>query len=412
MNPEEIKKVILKALENSPKNADGWASFADIGYSLRKFNFDFKTAGFYKLSQFIGQHSDILEIKTDNSFDTPVPYGRIVIGNVATPSPVTAKKISSPQPPRQRSFSGNPKSALFEWAYCGDYRTTLEKLKKLALPEKWHYGTKETPNYYPILDNYLSYTFYRLTQEKGKIIENDEYAAFNTGLVDKRYEAIYALFKKQSRSTQGRVFWEFCIPGEEYSGKALVANFRPLPERASYFKSINDMLFDTTVGEPSLDYQHIIVENTDRLPLTFLQGNCPSGFTWKDPSKFEFQDKKKYFEDLGDAIEKDTRTNRYIKGRLNDSLILALKRVEWNFKTAIPVYFPTRNQMSLLLPLSLVDDEIVDIALVVEQTKSGSYLGHTILPLGWAYNNARLVCRPDSDWLVAERINQQEEELE
>jgi hypothetical protein len=56
------------------------------------------------------------------------------------------------------------------------------------------------------------------------------------------------------------------------------------------------------------------------------------------------------------------------------------------------------------LPLALVDDEVVDIALVVEKTKSGNYLGHTILPLAWAYSNARLVARPDSDWLVASEI--------
>jgi len=411
MNQEEIKKVVLNALESSPKNSDGWASFADIGFALRKLNFDFKTVGFYKLSQFLGQYSDILEIKADTTFDPPVPYGRVILSKTPSQSPVIVKKAPAPQT-RQRTLSSNPKSALFEWAYCGDYRTTLERLKNLALSEKWFYGMKETPNYYPILDNYLSYTFYRLTQEKAKILENDEFAAFNTGLVDKRYEAIYALFKKQNRATQGRAFWDFCIAGEEYSGKALVANFRPLPERATYFRSINDMLFDTTVGEPSLDYQHIIVENTDRLPIQFLMENCPSGFNWSDPSKLNFQDKKKYFKDLGEAIEKDTRTYRYIKGRLNDALILALKRIEWNFKTAIPMYFPTRNQMSLLLPLSLVDDEIVDIALVVEKTKSGSYLGHTILPLDWAYNNARLVCRPDSDWLVAERIRQQDNEIE
>ncbi len=33
-----------------------------------------------------------------------------------------------------------------------------------------------------------------------------------------------------------------------------------------------------------------------------------------------------------------------------------------NYKTAIPMYFPTRNIMSLLFPLALVDDNQVDIA--------------------------------------------------
>ena len=68
------------------------------------------------------------------------------------------------------------------------------------------------------------------------------------------------------------------------------------------------------------------------------------------------------------------------------------------------MYYPYNNKMSLLLPLSLIDDEVIDLALVTEKTKSGSYLGHTILPLAWAYSNARLITRPDSDWLIAEQI--------
>lgn len=60
--------------------------------------------------------------------------------------------------------------------------------------------------------------------------------------------------------------------------------------------------------------------------------------------------------------------------------------------------------MSLLLPLAIVDDEKVDLALVVTRNPSGSYQGRTVFPLDWAYQNARLVCRPDSDWLVTERV--------
>ena len=95
-----------------------------------------------------------------------------------------------------------------------------------------------------------------------------------------------------------------------------------------------------------------------------------------------------------------------LKSRLDAAVELALKRVRWNFKTAIPVYFPTNNRMNMLLPLALVSDEVIDIALVVEKTDSGNYLGHTILPLDWAYNNARLVCRPNSEWLSPDLINQ------
>jgi hypothetical protein len=95
---------------------------------------------------------------------------------------------------------------------------------------------------------------------------------------------------------------------------------------------------------------------------------------------------------------------RAIKRRLEDAKFLAEKRIRWNFKTAIPQYHPRLDAMSLLLPLALINDEVVDIALVVTRNPSGSYQGRTILPLDWAYNNARLVCRPDSDWLVPQRV--------
>jgi DNA-directed RNA polymerase subunit RPC12/RpoP len=49
----------------------------------------------------------------------------------------------------------------------------------------------------------------------------------------------------------------------------------------------------------------------------------------------------------------------------------------------------------------LVDDDKVDLALIVSRTISGGYSGETVYPLNWAYEHARLVCKPDSNWLTA-----------
>src|SRR5207247_7209034 len=133
---------------------------------------------------------------------------------------------------------------------------------------------------------------------------------------------------------------------------------------------------------------------------------CPQGYALRDPWTMSDSEQKSYTENFKAALEADSRKYRSLMYRMQDALKVALKRVRWNFKTAIPQYFPTKNQMSLLLPLGLVRDDIADLALVVERTPSGAYLGHTILPLDWAYNNARLVCRPNSDWLVPEEIQQ------
>jgi hypothetical protein len=146
--------------------------------------------------------------------------------------------------------------------------------------------------------------------------------------------------------------------------------------------------------------------------VSFFQENCPGGFTCIDGVDIvdvaelgdSTPEKKEYFRKLGDKIQHTPKILNRLKNRLDDAVKLALKRVEWNYKTAIPVYFPSRDAMSLLLPLALVDEDQIDLALVVERKQSGAYQGQTVLPLAMAYNNSRLVTRPDSDWLKTDII--------
>lgn len=409
MKTEEIKKILTETA-SACNNKDGWIHAGAFGLALKAKGFDFKTSGHFKLIHFLSSFPDLIEVKEDNSFEPPLPFIRIIkVQEKIVSIKTTTQKVQT----KRTDNSSKSKPGLLQWAWMGDFKFVLKKLSEFALPEQWYYGHIKKTDYFPILGNYLVYTFFRL-QKENKVREGKDFAAFNTGLVDKKYKQIFVLFQKTTSYTQKWEFKYFCVAGEEWAGKTLVANFKPLPERAHYFKDVADMIYDTTSGEPSLDDKHIFIENTDRLPSAFIEDNCPKGFTLKDTSIMEFYERKQYFKDLGAAIEADERTYRYMKGRLDDAVKLALKRIDWNFKTAIPMYYPTRNKMSLLLPLALVNDDRVDIALVVERTPSGNYLGHTILPLSWAYSNARLVTRPDSDWLVAEEIDTEigEDEIE
>jgi hypothetical protein len=146
--------------------------------------------------------------------------------------------------------------------------------------------------------------------------------------------------------------------------------------------------------------------------MDFLREHAPETFDWQDVSALTGSERTAFLVKLSEAIEADNRCMRAIKRRLEDAKLLAEKRIRWNFKTAIPQYYPRFNRMSLLLPLALINDEIVDIALVVTRNPSGSYQGRTILLLDWAYKNARLVCRPDSDWLVPQNVKISEETKE
>jgi hypothetical protein len=286
----------------------------------------------------------------------------------------------------------------------------IQELRERTLKEPWEFGGVKSPtNPSPILQSYLWYTFYRLCKER-KIMQTEEYAAFNTGLVDRRYEQIYALFDaNRTPDRQPWVFQGFCTHGERGLGERLVRSFRPLPEPAHYFERREDLIYDLSKGEPLIK-DHLIEDNVTRFPLAFIRDNCPKDFVPHDCSNMNKYDMRNYSEDFKVAIQSDHRKYRAMINVVEDSVKTALKRVRWNFKTAIPQYYPTKNHMNLLLPLAIVSDEVTDVAIVVEKVESGNYLGHTILPLVWAYNNARLVCRPNSDWLIPDDIKQGEGE--
>ena len=246
----------------------------------------------------------------------------------------------------------------------------------------------------------------------------------------------------------------FCIASQGRDGKELVRHFNPLPQTANYFTNISDIFYETR--EPLIpSWDHIIIDNADRLPFHLLENYCPSELIQELSTSFEnlkrekttfrlsqrhfweqeangeaygltqesldfmrtslqqsFYAKQVAFDKIRNFLKQDTRAFRLIKNVIDDAIDLALKKVKWNFKTAIPQYFPTFNRMCLLLPLAIVSENKIDVALVAEKMPSRNYLGQTILPLDWAYSNARLICRPDSDWLSPDSVTSEESVVE
>lgn len=220
------------------------------------------------------------------------------------------------------------------------------ELSELAAKEEWSNTT------YPdkkILTNYLVHTYKKLSSEKNIYISKD-YALFNTGLFTEFYQPIYAYNDKN-----GLQFLTAYELGN--------MNIPERPSRANYFEDPSLLLFDWHY-EININYKHILkdINNLDRIP-----------------------------EKLKD--------NRNILNNLNGSIETMKKKVSANYKLAIPQYY--EGKIQLLLPLCLEDDNIPDLALAV--TKIGNYYqGHTCLTLDMAYNNARLIAKPESNWLFTE----------
>ncbi|PWM40560.1 MAG: hypothetical protein DBX52_02765 [Clostridiales bacterium] len=320
----------------------------------------------------------------------------------------------------QRSPRSAPGRQLEGFAFLGSWQSFLEELAQRALPEPWDFENSPRKNHF-ILQRYIQYTFYRLRLEEkicifGAVEKGDPnaFAAFNTGLVDEHYDDIYACFTPNSEPQLALWKFEgFCVAGGRGLGKRLVECFNPLPEPAAYFRRKEDLLFDLD-KTLLVDYQHIIIDNIARLPTGFLKeqfyGFPAAADCLEQLCSLDQAGRQAVYVQLQQQLEDQTKLFNRLRHRIEDAIELARKQVRWNFKTAIPSYYPSGNSMSLMLPLSLEEDSRVDTVLVVELTASGNYQGQTILTMQQAYIDARLLCRPNSEWLTTAHLSNQDAE--
>lgn len=238
---------------------------------------------------------------------------------------------------------------LGDMAYFNvDWNDYIEELSKLAQEENWSNSTYPNKR---ILTNYIAKTYNKLQAER-KVVFGQNYALFNTGLFTKYYEPIYVFQSGSDISF---------LTGYELSNIGITER----PERANYFESPGLLLFDWHYPI-DVQYKHILDDerNRNRLPREFLESNNMINI-------------------------------------LNGAIDTMKKRVSSNYKLAIPQYFDGKIQ--LLLPLCLMSDTKPDVAIAVTK-KEMCYQGHTCLTLDMAYNNARLIAKPESNWLIAESI--------
>lgn len=261
-----------------------------------------------------------------------------------------------------------------DWVYYGPWEVYTRKLQTLAtdeLPlEKWSYAGK---NDYGILRNYISFTFEKLWQEREEAEESDKQsiiymdenvACFNTGLFDKNWQPIYFFCEKNP--VEGKSPWRF---KSFFNGYTI--NYVNIPtaavqklRRANYFTNPSLLIFDVNLNIIP-QWNHILddEENFNRIPEQIRYNGRDVCY-------------------------------RIINGSIGD----IKKRIEANYKTIVPQYY--KGKIQLLAPLYLTAKDKPDLALVLSLSDDKSaYMGHTCLTTEMAYNNARLIARPDSDWL-------------
>lgn len=429
----ELKKKIEAVLKSVQTNNEGWFNFAIIGTKIAKE--DYLSMGFIGIRQTIEcLFRNRIEFRTGDpsKHEAPVQARDLKMLEkekqiIDIPSRVPEKTLR----PKQGSYIGE---AIDKFAYFPKPKSTPGVLGwdaaindlavNIALDERWYYNNEDKLTK-PILKNYLSYTFERLqyedeierkkAQEEGrqprlKILENEKNAIFNTGLVDSIYDPIYAFFSrntgKYASVKQPWVFIAFATANSYYQN--IITDFAYKPIRAEYFTNPSDLYYDCNAQKPTINWEHIIKDNIERLPIGFVKRGATDGFPFiENVDALPKSQRRDYYDKLAQAIYDDEDWLQFLTTKFRNALDIALSRVAWNYKTAIPVYYVTDHKLSLLLPLALEKKGVIDVALVCEHKVDeaggvNNYVGRTIFTLQMAYNNARLITRPDSDWLMAD----------
>ncbi len=262
---------------------------------------------------------------------------------------------------------------LDDWVYRGShkyYDKALQNLANALPPEKWSYSGKSD---FGIMRSYLANVFSKLYMEREEapesekqnfIYEDDIQACFNTGLYDKHLQPIF--YYCVLNNIPGFQRWKFEMFYNSYT-----IRYTKMPslavsrlQRPNFFSDPSELIMD-----PRLDiipqWEHILDddENYNRIPEQLRVNG-------KD----------------------------FCRNLIQSEIENVKKRIQANYKTVVPQWY--KNKIQLLVPLYLTNGENPDLALVLSQSEDKTqYFGHTCLTMEMAYNNARLVARPDSYWL-------------
>ncbi len=275
---------------------------------------------------------------------------------------------------------------IFEFAKVAEWDSHLNIVAEMAEKERWTYRRVPDPSPLPILDSYVKHTFARLS-EQGQLATTDRAACFNTGLLTSAQEEIFGTFRLSDRFDASQPVsgsnkrWFFT--GWTRAGDRNLTQFSSLPALAGYWIDPSELIFNPAL-RIELNVDHIVRENLSRFPIELGGTVSADGVP----------------EDLDEAEDAPARVNGPLplatRNALEGALKHSIRLAQRSYRVAVPQYY--RGRIQLLLPIFLRDPDTPDLAVTLE--KHGDwYRAATVLYPDWAYRHARLLARPNSEWL-------------
>jgi hypothetical protein len=282
---------------------------------------------------------------------------------------------------------------IFDYAKVADWEDRLAALAEMAEPERWTYRYAPSQSQLPVLESYIKYTFIRAFDQQ-RVVEADRLACFNTGLLTPGQEEIFGVFtvsenydRSQPITAQNKKWW---LKSWARSGDRVLTDFMEFPSLAEYWNDSRELIFDPKL-QVQLNLDHIIKDNLNRFPEEL------GGKVNKDGVPGDLTDYADEAEPIDAEIAVDAQpiplaTRNALEGAMKHSVRLAQR----SYRMAVPQFY--RGRIQLLLPIYLRDSTRPDLALTLER-HGGWYRAATVLYTDWAYRHARLLARPNSEWL-------------
>ena len=284
------------------------------------------------------------------------------------------------------------------------YRSLANK----AIPESWTWSNPQTlnpskqsrPNQScPILKNYLEQIYLVLRQEQTDhperkvFLEKNGKRFFNSGLLNPSYEQILIQGTVASLTiptkSLGKFSFEILTDLDAVTPNEACIAEADIPPLPSFLQHVDEVVLDAG-KEVFLNDKHIYEDGLAKERLPSFSKDYHLICNIQDP-----------------VIRKQKYTNlvAHISSAIEQSLKRMRLMAQRNYKFAVPFYYPEARDIQFLLPMYLkIGDKWPECVLVLSRKKDEDgntfYWGETILTLDMAYNNARLIAKPEVSWLI------------
>lgn len=262
---------------------------------------------------------------------------------------------------------------LFSFAVCGKDEEFNNKLKFLAenIVEKENWDLEEK-NDIRILRRHILLTFARCKEQSKILYSNDnEYCATNTSLLSEYGgKDVMMVFKKNA--------YRDCFDKNPYQKEWYLWAFKTsadrdymdifkgkVPEMATYTDNVEDFFFNPNINI-EVDIEHIVEDNWERINKNI-------------------------------ALPKEV-----VQYMIPGVIDVAIKKAKRNYRLVIPEYH--HDKIGYIMPIifPIGDDKYTTMALIIEKLEN-IYRANTIFDVKSAYSKARILMKPETNWLLEKR---------